>query len=216
MNGTHGYYGKQVFYDPAVHIPFVMAGDGIPKGKRIESPVSLLDVGPTVCDIAGAMVLPGDGKSLAPQLKDNGETDEERMVVSELYTYLTNGETALGRMVQWKQWKWFAYSGLEEEERLYNIDADPGELSNVIGRYPEIAACLKSYARQYKSYDEVMIHERWVMDQLKILMQCHYDDPRERWQCPNNLEELEAPVCTKKEVGPTPWAVQMFKKLREE
>lgn len=216
MNGTHGYYGKQVFYDPAVHIPFVMAGDGIPKGKRIESPVSLLDVGPTVCDIAGAMVLPGDGKSLAPQLKDNGETDEERMVVSELYTYLTNGETALGRMVQWKQWKWFAYSGLEEEERLYNMDADPGELSNVIGQYPEIAACLKSYARQYKSYDEVMIHERWVMDQLKILMQCHYDDPRERWQCPNNLEELEAPVCTKKEVGPTPWAVQMFKKLREE
>ena len=212
MNGTHGYYGKQVFYDPAVHIPFIITGDGIPKGRKIENPVSLLDVGPTICDIAGATILAGDGKSLAPQLKEQELTDDGRMVISELYTYLADGNTSLGRMVQWKNWKWFAYSGLEGDARLYNMDADPGELSNVIEQYPQIAAYLQSHASQYKSYDEVMIHECWVMEQLKILMQCHYDDPQERWQCPNDLEELEEPICTRKNVGPTEWVIQMFKK----
>lgn len=215
MNGTHGYYGKQVFYDPAVHIPFIISGAGIPKGKKIENPVSLLDVGPTICDLAGATVLSGNGKSLKPQLQEHGETDEERMVVSELYTYLANGKTSLGRMVQWKNWKWFSYSGLESDARLYNTDVDSEELFNVVTQYPEIAEHLKTYAEQYKSYDQVMVHEKWVMEQLKILMKCHYDDPQERWQCPQNLEELETPVCTKKAVGPTLWAVQMFKKLEE-
>ena len=32
MNGTHGYYGKQVFYEPSAHIPFLIQGDGIPAG----------------------------------------------------------------------------------------------------------------------------------------------------------------------------------------
>ena len=211
MNGTHGYYGKQVFYDPAVHIPFLIQGSGIPAGKRIESPVSLLDVGPTVCQLAEARVLRGDGKSLVPQLME-GAGDPDRIVISELYTYLANGETSLGRLARWGNWKYFAYSGLEEEARLYDMEADPGEICNVIEEHPEIAEKLRAEAGRYKTYDEVMVHERWVMEQLKILMKCDYDDPQERWQC-GDLEELENPVCSKKPFQPTGWAVQMKRHL---
>lgn len=104
MNGSRGYYGKQVFYEPSVHIPFVFAGAGIAKGRRISSPVSLMDMGPTVCELVGAKVLPGDGKSLAPLLTGEG-SDEERIVISEQYTYCSDGRTSLGRMCRYKERK---------------------------------------------------------------------------------------------------------------
>ena len=95
MNGTHGYYGKQVFYEPSAHIPFLLQGDGIPSGKQITNPTSLLDVGPTICGLAGAEVLVGDGKDISSQIMEGWE-DDSRMVVSELYTYLK----------QWQHLSW--------------------------------------------------------------------------------------------------------------
>lgn len=182
MNGNRGYFGKQVFYDPSVHIPFLMAGSGIPAGKRIESPVSLLDVGPTICQLAGAEVLPGDGKSLAPLLE--GGEDPDRMVVSEQYTYLAAGGSSLGRMVRWKNWKFVTYSGFSGEDLLFDMEKGPGELENVIARHPDTAACLRKEAEKYRSYEQVMEHERWVLRQLRVLMACDYEDTKEHWQCP--------------------------------
>lgn len=211
MNGNRGYYGKQVFYDPSVHIPFIIQGDGIPKGKRIDSPVSLVDMGPTICGLAGAEILVGDGKSLVPRITGD-EEDAERMVVSEQYTYLTNGDTSLGRMVRWKQWKFITYSGFEEDDILFDCENDPQERSNVIGRHPGIAQLLRKKTEEYKSYDSVMEHERWVMQQLRILMKCDYDDTEERWQCPD-IPVLENPVQRKLPFEVTPWAKQMMGKL---
>lgn len=207
MNGTHGFYGKQVFCDPAVHIPFLVAGSGIVADARIDSPVSLMDVGPTVCALAGAEILPGDGRDLSAQLA-SGADDPDRMVVSELYTYLARGGSSLGRMVQWRNWKYFAYTGFAGQEFLFDCDADPAEQHNSIREQPELAARLRAKAAEYKSYDQIMVHERWVMQQLRLLFNCRFDDNRERWQCPP-LPELENPVCSKREPGPTPWVVQM-------
>lgn len=212
MNGTHGYYGKQVFYEPAVHIPFLIQGDGIPAGHAIHSPVSLLDVGKTVCGLTGAKILPGDGVDLSSQLRAGSE-DPERMVVTELYTYLSDGNTSLGRMVRWKEWKFFTFSGFPDSDVLLNSQNDPLEEHNLIGEHPDVAQKLREKADSFKSYDEVMVHERWVMDQLKTLMKCDFDDPNERW-IPPELPELEHPIQRKVPFSPTPWAVQMRKKLQ--
>lgn len=213
MNGEKGYYGKQVFYDPSVHIPFIIQGDGIPEGARIDSPVSLLDLGPTVCELAGAQVLRGDGRSLAKQLA-SGEQDWERMVVSELYTYLGTGGSSLGRMVRWKQWKFITYSGFEGADQLFDCERDPKEQQNVIDQYPEIAEKLRAKTKEYKDYDKVMEHESWMMDQLRILMQCHYDDAQERWVCPE-LEPVENVIKSKKPFEKVAWVREMFRQLRE-
>jgi len=212
MNGTHGYYGKQVFYEPAVHIPFLIQGDGIPAGQTIHSPVSLLDVGKTICGLAGARILPGDGTDLSQQLRTGAE-DSDRMVVSELYTYLSDGNTSLGRMVRWRDWKFFTFSGFPDADVLLDTKNDPLEEHNLIGSYPEIARKLKEKADSFKSYDQVMVHEHWVMSQLRTLIQCDFDDPNERW-VPPELPELEHPIQRKVPFSPTPWAVQMMKKLQ--
>ena len=145
---------------------------------------------------------------------DNSQ-DEDRMVVSELYTYISNGETSLGRLVRYQQWKYITYSGFPEDDVLYDLGLDLNEEHNVIARFPEIAEKLRQKADSYKSYDQVMEHENWVMKQLRILMKCDYDNPDERW-IPSGLKELDNPVKSKKPFQPTPWAVLMRKRLNEQ
>ena len=208
MNGRKGYFGKQVFYEPSLHIPFLIQGSGIPAGQRIESPVSLLDVGPTVCDFAGADILPGDGKSLKSLIQ--GKTrDDERIVIAEQYTYLADGGTSLGRAARWRNWKYITYSGFPESDALFDLNADPEERVNRIAGEPEIAARLRSAANAGKSYDEIMAHEDWVTQQLYYLMKCDFDDPAERWQCPAGMEVLQDPIHSKRPFSPTPWAKHM-------
>ena len=212
MNGCKGYFGKQVFYEPSVHIPFLIQGDGIPAGRRITSPVSLLDVGPTVCDLAGVEVLPGDGKSLVPLLR--GCPDDGRMTVSEQYTYLCNGETSLGRMVRWKNWKFFTYHGFPEADCLFDLDSDPEERNNRIGEYPNVAEKMRQAFTDLKTYEQVMEHENWVVSQLRLLMACDYEDTQEHWQCPEDMEVLSDPIHRKEPFKPTAWAPLMMKRIR--
>ncbi len=213
MNGDRGYYGKQVFYDNAVHVPFIMAGAGIPKGLSIDSPVSLLDIGPTVCDLTENEVIPGDGKSLV-NLLENGKNDDERMVVSEQYTYLAKGGSSLGRMIKYKNWKYITYSGLEEYDILFDCKNDPGERNNVIKDNPEMAEKFRDYLKKLPAYEEVMVHERWMMKQQKLLMKCSFDDDKERWICPE-VEMLENPVSRREEFKPVAWVKEMRRQIDE-
>ncbi len=213
MNGDRGYFGKQVFYDPSVHIPFIIQGDGIPAGVRVDSPVSLLDVGPTVCDLAGAEIIPGDGRSILPQIM--GEDASDRMVVSEQYTYLASGGTSLGRMVRWRQWKFITYSGFEGEDMLFDLASDPGERKNVITDHPDIAERLRAETEKYRTYDQVMEHERWVVKQLRVLMKCPFEDEKEHWQCPPEVKMPEDRVSRKEPFKPTAWAPLMRKTINE-
>lgn len=210
MNGARGYYGKQVFYEPSVHIPFIIQGDGIPQGKVIDSPVSLLDIGPTVCDLAGAEKIPGDGKSLFPLLQ--GEQDENRAVISEQYTYLANGEASLGRMVCQGAWKLITYSGFPDNDILFNTRHDPQEKTNLIEKEPEIADALRAIASGYPASEDVLARQEWFTKQLRFLIKCDYDDTDERWECPD-LPLVDEPVRSKKPFEPTPWARLMRQKL---
>ncbi|SEQ52590.1 sulfatase-like hydrolase/transferase [Neolewinella agarilytica] len=51
--GRHGLIGKQSLYDHSVRVPLVLAGPGIPAGKRISTDVYLQDVMPTTLELAG-------------------------------------------------------------------------------------------------------------------------------------------------------------------
>ncbi|NNE76596.1 MAG: sulfatase-like hydrolase/transferase, partial [Pricia sp.] len=51
--GRHGLMGKQNLYEHTWRVPFIVKGPGIPKNKRVEGNIYLLDVLPTLCDLAG-------------------------------------------------------------------------------------------------------------------------------------------------------------------
>ena len=51
--GRHGLMGKQNVYDHSVHVPLVIAGPGIPKGRKRTQLCYIYDIYPTLCEFAG-------------------------------------------------------------------------------------------------------------------------------------------------------------------
>lgn len=198
--GYRGYYGKSTFYEPSIHIPMVFAGDGIEKGKTFEGAVSLLDLGPTLCEIAGAAQIPdADGVSLCPQLRGEAD-DRERMVVSEVGGDFRlrgphKGEFYYGQMVKYGSYKLIHFEGYDGADVLYDLDADPKESVNVIGQYPEIAEKMYGALAGYKvSLDEMKTRSEDLRRNLQILMKCDFDDEQERWHAPECARHYPEPM----------------------
>jgi choline-sulfatase len=51
--GHHGLLGKQNLYEHSTRVPFILSGPGVPKNKRVSSPIYLQDIMPSTLAIAG-------------------------------------------------------------------------------------------------------------------------------------------------------------------
>jgi arylsulfatase A-like enzyme len=82
--GEHGahHHGMDL-YNPNVRVPFILRASGFPAG-RTSMAVSLLDVLPTLLNLAGAPSIAAFGQSLVPQLQ-GVVGDPERGVLTESY-----------------------------------------------------------------------------------------------------------------------------------
>jgi len=60
MAGVHGLWDKCVYYDPSICVPLLMGGPGIRPGRhRVVQPISLMDLFPTACGLAGLPIPEG-------------------------------------------------------------------------------------------------------------------------------------------------------------
>src|SRR4051795_1017412 len=50
--GEHGYFGKSMVYEEDLRIPFLVRGPSVPEGSRSSLPATLVDLAPTILDIA--------------------------------------------------------------------------------------------------------------------------------------------------------------------
>ena len=119
--GEKWHWHKQALWHRATHVPLMMAGRGITEpGGRCDHPVSLVDVYPTLVDLAG---LPRpdrlDGQSLRPLL-DDPDTPWERPALTTYY----RGNHALRSQA----WSYIRYNDGSEE--LYDRRRDPHEWVN--------------------------------------------------------------------------------------
>lgn len=126
MAGEHGCWTKSVFYDGAARVPLLVRWRGtIRAGLCLAPPVSLLDVGATLLDVAGAPPLPGQrGISLLPTLT-GADGPFPEAVFSELGEI---GRGGPGRMVRRGEWKLNLYR--EHPPELFNLKDDPDEMEN--------------------------------------------------------------------------------------
>ncbi|MBN2451496.1 MAG: sulfatase-like hydrolase/transferase [Lentisphaeria bacterium] len=78
LAGEHGVWWKNGWYEGCTRVPLIVSlpeqrRDALPP-RSIHTPVSLLDLFPTCCDLAGIPVPPGlNGRSLAGTLREGGE-----------------------------------------------------------------------------------------------------------------------------------------------
>lgn len=126
MLGDHGLWMKCSFYDSSVRVPLIFHYPSqLTGGRRIAEPVSLIDLGPTLLDLAGAPPLPGaSGRSFWPALRgEDGPWPE--VVLSE------QAQLGLGgpcRMVRSGPWKYTYYEA--HPPQLFNLADDPNELND--------------------------------------------------------------------------------------
>jgi len=110
----HGYAAHQ----EQLRIPLVFRGPGVPAGVRVTSPASIVDVAPTVLELAGATPLPhAQGISLAPAFAGH-DLPRTRPL---FFSWLGKG----ARGVRHGQWK---YMRSEHGHELFDLQADPLEL----------------------------------------------------------------------------------------
>ena len=116
--GSHGLFGKQNLYDHPMRAPLLLAGPGIPAGRRSEALCYLLDIFPTLGALAGVPAPEGsEGRSLAPVLA--GKTGTQREAILTAYTKVQ-------RAVRDDRWKLIVYPQINKMQ-LFDLPADPLE-----------------------------------------------------------------------------------------
>lgn len=130
----HQQYYKMSHFEGSARVPLVFAGPGIQAGQRIETPVSLIDIAPTMCELAGLEERDCfDGESLLPLAR--GETTESRGWAFASYSGVTSN--TMSWMLRKGDYKLLIYDGYPS--RLFNLRNDPEELNDLIDREPEKA-----------------------------------------------------------------------------
>lgn len=134
--GQHGLMGKQNLYQHSVNVPLLIAGPGIPEGASTPAFCYLIDVFPTLCELAGAEVPAGlDGRTLAPVI--SGKQATVRNALHFQYKGL-QGAIRKGKDKLIRYW----VNGVETLQ-LFDLEKDPWETENLAGQYPEKANTLK-------------------------------------------------------------------------
>ena len=126
MLGERGLWFKMSFFEGSARVPLMIAGPGLNPG-RVDAPVSLLDIAPTLSDLAGIETDEGagtlDGESLLP-LAEGGR--RESPVLME---YVAEGSEAPMVSIRDGRFK-FNHCDLDAPQ-LFDLAADPRELDNL-------------------------------------------------------------------------------------
>lgn len=147
--GAHRMLLKSVApFEEAYRIPLVLAGPGVPAGRRVDEIVSLLDLPPTLMALTTGSDFPCHGRSLLPLL--NGSAADWP---NEAFAEMHGQRFFFTQRTLWQGRHKYVFNGFDEDE-LYDLEEDPHELRNLIGepsRRPiveALAARMWAIARQ--------------------------------------------------------------------
>lgn len=128
MLGDHGLWTKVVPYEASSNVPCIVTGPGIEGGRTSEALNELIDLGATVCDLAGIGEMENvDARSFAPLLRGLADTHRDD-VVSVLKPYQSL-RTDRYKVVQ---------SADVISVELYDLQEDPWEQNNIAEENPEL------------------------------------------------------------------------------
>ena len=136
MLGERGLWFKMNFFEGASRVPLMIAAPGL-SPQRIDTPVSTIDVTPTLADLAGldlSAVMPWtDGESLLPLI--GGQVRQTPVAME----YAAEGSVAPMVALRWGDWKYIRCAA--DPEMLFHLATDPAERRNRADD-PEAAAVL--------------------------------------------------------------------------
>ncbi|HEV2126583.1 MAG TPA: choline-sulfatase [Chloroflexota bacterium] len=153
MVGERGMWFKRTVREWSARVPLLFAGPGISKGERVTQNCSLVDLYPTMLDLAG-IEMPADfphrldGNSLAPFLRGDAPADWPDEAIVE-----NNGEATIKPIRALLKGHYKYIYTHERPDELYDLREDPHEWRNLIDdpAYAEVAQELRT--RMLDSWD---------------------------------------------------------------
>jgi len=130
--GEHGLIDKRTAYEESMRVPMVMqCPELFPGGRTVDAVVANLDVAPTILSVAG-LTPPAEmvGKSLIPLAR--GERVPWRTeLLYEYYWERNFPQTPTTFALRADRYKFIRYHGLWEIDELFDLQADPLEMTNL-------------------------------------------------------------------------------------
>jgi arylsulfatase A-like enzyme len=171
--GEHGIPGHQdVMYDEVLNAPLIIQYPGMGTPRRIAEPVELLDVFPTIAELAGLTLPAGTrGESLVPLIEER-ENQRRSHLFSARYHFLDGYHQLAVRDREWKLlirvrdrnegkptnptvrdrrqpiWR---LDGDREHLELYHLATDPLEKTDVAAAHPEKVQALRGALADWQS-----------------------------------------------------------------
>lgn len=140
-------FDHRSLYDQVMHVPGILWGGGVPRGKTIDALATHIDIAPTLLDLAGLPQKPGSqGESLAPLIRGTkkkahdylfGEEDilvPLRSVRNERYKLILNERTGA--------------------KQVFDDAEDRGEHHDIAAQHPQIAAQLSAVLDRWRQANE--------------------------------------------------------------
>jgi choline-sulfatase len=145
MLGERGLWSKDCFFEWAMRIPLLVKLPRLSGGRRISSNVSLIDLLPTLLDLAeidaAELSEPPAGQSLIGLLTDTEGAWPDRVLAE--YT----AEAAEAPMVMIRQGPYKYIQAEGDPPLLYDMATDPDELQN-LAKDPEQAIRCSDFAQE--------------------------------------------------------------------
>lgn len=130
--GRWGHFESNL-YDEILRVPLIIHLPDDPEGRVVPRQVRLLDLMPTIMDLAGCPSQPGmEGQSLVSSWEDSSASAP--VSISEMWRPHVHIIA-----VRTEKFKYIWHSKTPDEPKLFDLRADPGEKTNVIAHYPNEA-----------------------------------------------------------------------------
>jgi choline-sulfatase len=132
LAGEHGVWWKNGWYEGCTRVPLILS---LPEQRRhdapprtVATPVGLVDLFPTLCDLAGLPVPDGlAGRSLAAAARTGAPLADQPVFCDALTPRWGAGNEF--RAIRWRTWKYVVFRAAPP--LFFDLAADPGEQTNL-------------------------------------------------------------------------------------
>ena len=153
--GEHGLWQKMSLFEESSRVPMLIVAPGAARaGAVVESPVSHIDVFPTLAELCN-VAAPGNiqGQSLVPMLKDPTQTGRGWAItqVSRGGNNRNNTKNPgfFGYSLRTARWRYTEWDEGRQGRELYDHENDPRELTN-LADLPDHAAIVAELSEQVR------------------------------------------------------------------
>jgi len=143
--GEHRMWKKSRLWEEAIRTPLIISAPGRARGVRCNRVVELVDLYPTLAELAGLPPEPGtQGQSLVPLLENPGAKRDKK----DAWIF-----TGRGHGLRTERWAFMWYPAKRNRQEafmLYDMKSDPGQFTNLASnpKYAGIKTRLHSRLRE--------------------------------------------------------------------